>query len=139
MSLKIVKAFTAAIRQNDDLLTALGAINGVGARIFPVARTDEQEKEDKMPYLIVIPTGIRTEGSKDDYEQSDIATVEIIVCDQTFEGLVDLADTVRLTIAQHLLQYPEQNIADYSFSASRVEFDYLRPCYYQTLSYTITI
>lgn len=140
MSLKIAKAFVAAIRRNDHLTSALGAdADGKGARIFPVARLDEDEKEDIVPYLIVMPNGVQTEGSKDDYEQVERATIGIMICDETFEGLVDLADEVRSTLADNLQECTDQPYSDYTFSAGPVQCDSSRPCYYQTLSYTITI
>ena len=58
MSLKIASAFISALRSNDELLSILGGQGDKkeGARIFTVARPQEDEGKDKIPYLIDIFT-----------------------------------------------------------------------------------
>lgn len=139
MSLKIAKAFTQALRQDEDLLTTLGATEGRGARIFAVARPDEDEKEDKVPYIIVMPNGVQSEGTKDDYEQVDRATVDLLICDESFDQLVNLASRTRHIVNQHLSSTEDYIIDDMSFTASAVQYDMARPCYYMTLTYIVSI
>ena len=138
MSLKLSRAFIRAIECNSDLLVTLGAdpVTLEGARIFPVARPDEDEKEDKLPYIIIMPNGIQSKGSKDNYDETDTAIIGVLVVTDTADELFDLTQTVRETIDGHITDDPEFSIDDYTFSADPVKYDSERPCYFQTLTYT---
>ena len=137
MSLKLGRAFIDAIESNPELLVTLGADPETlqGARLFAVARTDEDEAEDLLPYVVMMPNGVTTQGSKDDYDQTDTATIDLLIVAETFDALIDLATDVRQTVEQNLCDDPEFRIDDWTFSANAVTYDDKRPCFFQTLTY----
>lgn len=140
MSLKLGKAFTAALRANTDLLDTLGAdpVSHEHARIFMVARPEADEKSDQVPYVIIMPSGINTTGTEDDYDdETDTCTVGVLVVATTFNDMADLAEDVRTTIAEHLTGDSDFDIDDFSFQAGPVEYDPKKPCYFQTLTYIV--
>lgn len=147
MSLRIGKAFVRTLRSSEPLMRLLGAKEDsesrlVGARLFAVARPTQDEAEDRIPYVIMMPDGITTQGSKDGYENADTATVRILCVADTYEALIDLASLVRSTLADGLCYHDDAFyetddfvIDDYTFSASAVSYDADKPCYFQTLTY----
>ena len=143
MSLRIGKTFVEALRQSDDLARLLGAREDtehrlVGARIFAVARQTQDEQEDRIPYVIMMPEGISASASKDDYEETDLATVSLLCVADTYQALISLTEQVRETVAvrlQDAAQAEDFRIDDYSFAASAVSYDADKPCYFQTLTY----
>ena len=146
MSLTLSKAFIAALRTNDELMRQLGAKlkDGTlqGARLFTVARPTVDEEKDKIPYIIIMPQGINSDGSEDDYEETDTCVINLLVVASEFAtgstpGLVDLAEEVRTTIREHLSDYEGVEINDYTFAASEVQYDDKKPCYWQILTYTV--
>lgn len=136
MSLSIAKFFVKALRNDSTLLSA------VDGRIFPVARSMEDEEADKIPYLIVAPQAINADpGTKDGMEgYGDSCTVSIMVVASTYEKMVDLAERIRSDIQT---AYDEDlddsswnfTIEDYQFSADPPQLDPTKPCYYMTLRY----
>lgn len=140
MSLKVGKAVIAALRSNRDLLTKLGGTGSTlsGARIFAVARSTEDDNLDKIPYVVIIPRGVNTDGTKDGYEGLDVATIDVLCVDSTYSDLVDLTEMVRETLPHMDEEQDGYIINDYSFSAGEVFYDMSKPCYYQTLTYQIS-
>jgi len=141
MSLRIGSAFLAALRANADLQTMLGGMateddeTYTGARIFYVARAETDELQDRIPYVIVMPKGITTQGNKDNYEAEEVATVGVLCVAIDGESLVDLAETVKATIEDSLQGDDTYHIDDFAFSASAVQFDPDKPCFFLTLTY----
>lgn len=137
MSLKTGKAFIDALRSNDDLMRTLGAKGKPlsGARLFSVARSAEDDQQDKIPYVIMMPKGITTNGTKDDYDFSETATIDLLVVAKSFPDLVELTQTVRDTVEQKLESGDDFIIDDWTFSADAVQMDNNKPCYFQTLTY----
>jgi len=144
MSLTLGKAFITALRASDTLQQLLGATKPSGAsaysgaRIYAVGRTNDQEREDAIPYLIMMPEGINTDGTKDDYEQTDSATIALLCVATTFEQLITLTGLVRGTIHDHLGDTSDTEVCDYTFSASAVQYDPDKPCFFQTLTYVVS-
>lgn len=141
MSLRIGSAFLAALRANADLQTMLGGMAAAddetytGARIFYVARMEADELQDRIPYIVVMPKGITTQGNKDDYDAEEVATVEVLCVATDGESLVELAEMVKTTIDDSLQGDETYRIDDFAFSASAVQFDPDKPCFFQTLTY----
>lgn len=141
MSLRIGSAFLAALRANADLQTMLGGMAAAddetytGARIFYVARMEADELQDRIPYIVVMPKGITTQGNKDDYDAEEVATVEVLCVATDGESLVELAEMVKTTIDDSLQGNETYRIDDFAFSASAVQFDPDKPCFFQTLTY----
>ena len=140
MSLKIASAFISALRSNDELLTILGGQGDKkeGARIFTVARPQEDEGKDKIPYLIVQPQGLTSGGDKDAYEDGDTDTVSILIVAATYPALVELSQMVRDTLAAMLTEEHEEFIIDdYTFSVGATQMDIEKPCFFLDFNYQI--
>lgn len=140
MSLKVAKAFIGAIRNNEQLIRLLGAKGTPlsGARLFSVYYPEVDKGTDKLPYIVIMPQGINTTGSKDEYEQGDAATVDVLIAgNDNFDQFVDIAQMVRDTIEEGLEGDNDFTIDDYTFSAGPVQFDPDKPCYFQTLTYIV--
>ncbi len=141
MSLRIGSAFLAALRANTDLQTMLGGMataddeTYTGARIFYVARMEADELQDRIPYIVVMPKGITTQGNKDNYDAEEMATVDVLCVATDGESLVELAEKVKATIEDSLQGDETYHICDFAFSASAVQFDPDKPCFFQTLTY----
>lgn len=137
MSLKLGKSFVDALRSNNTLCTLLGATGRplTGARIFAVARSNDEEAADIIPYIVMIPEGINTDSTKDEYEYGDTATISLLCVASSFADLITLTEMVRDTIEQKLDGTTEYVIDDYQFSANAVQMDPDKPCYFQTLTY----
>lgn len=133
MSLATDSIFVAAVQSNSDL------VEMVGGRIYGTAipLPDEDIDNVPVPYIIVTFDGLNNDiGTKDDlYEsQYDKVNIGIEVTGETLKGLHDLTQMVRDTI----LSYFRANrtaIEDYTFTADAIQFDSLKPCYWQTLRY----
>jgi hypothetical protein len=133
MSLATDSIFIAAVQSNSELVEL------VGSRIYGTAipLPDEDLDNVPVPYIIVTFDGLNNDaGTKDDlYEsQYDKVNIGIEVTGETLKGLHDLTQLVRDTI----LSYFRANhtaIEDYTFTADAIQFDSLKPCYWQTLRY----
>lgn len=135
MSLSIVKYFNKALRSNTDILSA------TGGRIFPVCRNAKEEDEDKIPYIIMMPQSVTNDsGSKDESEGDvDTAIVTLEICAEDYAGLVELTEEVRACIkGNEELTDSTWNfeLLGYDFAAQEVNYDPLKPCFYQRLVYT---
>ena len=133
MSLATDSIFIAALSESDDVM---GAIDG---RLYGTAipLPDEDADNVPVPYIIVTFDGLNNDDStKDDLYEGDYDKVKIgiEVTAKTIGGLHDLTQMVRDTI----LSYFRENrtaVEDYMFTADPIQFDSLKPCYWQTLNY----
>ena len=140
MSLKLAKTFISSIRGNADLNQLLGAdADGKGARIFTVARPESDENEDRIPYLVVLPESIQSEGNKDGYRGTDTVTIGLLCVASTFFELIELTELVQEDVESIEAEQDGYYINDFTFSANAVQMDTLKPCYYQTLTYIVNI
>jgi len=133
MSIRIASFFAASLSA-DTTLTTL-----TDGRIFPVARTMEDEDEDRIPYIIIKPAGLVSDGTKDDCEVEDSDTVQLLLCAGTYSQLVELAERVRSVIHT---AYQEQEslslsytIQDYTFEMGETMYDMSKPCFYVLMTY----
>lgn len=138
MSLEVGKFFIKALKTNSALVAA------VGGRIFPVARSMEDDQLDQLPYIIMQPEVLTNEGqTKDDVEGiTDRANVSLLVCASTYDELVQLTQSVRETIHAAYNDGVTDDtwhfdVDGYDFSADAVNYDAAKPCYWQTLRYLI--
>lgn len=133
MSLATDSIFIAALSESEDVM---GAIDG---RLYGTAipLPDEDADNVPVPYIIVTFDGLNNDNStKDDRYESeyDKVNIGIEITAKTIGGLHDLTQMVRDTI----LAYFRENdtaVNDYAFSAEPIQFDSLKPCYWQTLRY----
>ena len=133
MSLATDSIFIAAIQSN----TAL--VERIGGRLYGTAipLPDEDADNVPVPYIIVTFNGLNNQNeTKDDVYESNDDTVNIgvEVTGETINDLHDLTQAVRDTILSYFRSH-ETAISDYTFSADAIQYDSLKPCYWQTLRY----
>ena len=133
MSLATDSIFIAAIQSNPAL------VERIGGRLYGTAipLPDEDADNVPVPYIIVTFNGLNNQNeTKDDVYESNYDTVNIgvEVTGETINDLHELTQAVRDTI----LSYFRENktaVSDYTFSADAIQYDSLKPCYWQTLRY----
>ena len=140
MSLKTDLFFARSCRRLSIMETTEG-------RVFNTGRDEISEEEDKIPYIIITNDGTQNqEESKDSEVESDYDndTVSVLVVSDTRSHLAELAEEVRKSVKQDVEDMEMDKdmakefgflINDYSFSASAVEYDPSKPCFFQTLTY----
>ena len=145
MSLATDSIFITALQSNTDLLKALGYVEttetseGAPARLYCTAipLPDEDADNVSVPYVIVTFDGLTNDqGTKDDRYESEYDTVNIgvEVAARNIDELHTLTQMVRDTILGYL-RANKTTIMDYNFAAQPIQFDSLKPCYWQTLTY----
>ena len=133
MGLATDSIFIAALSASEDIMEA------TGGRIYGTAipLPDEDAENVPLPYIIVTFESLQNgDQTKDDlYESSeDKVAIGVTVCASKLGGLHDLTQMVR----DVLLDYFRNNataVEDYDFSAQAIQFDSMKPCYWQVLSY----
>ena len=133
MGLATDSIFIAALSASEDIMEATGGrISGTA-----IPLPDEDAENAPLPYIIVTFESLQNGGqTKDDlYEGSeDKVAIGVTVCASKLGGLHDLTQMVR----DVLLDYFRNNataVEDYEFSAQAIQFDSMKPCYWQVLSY----
>lgn len=141
MSLATDSIFITALQSNSDLMETLGydSQTGDNARLYCTAipLPDEDADNVPVPYVIVTFDGLTNDqGTKDDRYESEYDTVNIgvEVTARNINELHDLTQMVRDTILSYLREN-DTAIMDYNFAAQQIQFDSLKPCYWQMLTY----
>ena len=133
MGLSTDSIFIAALSASEDIMEA------TGGRIYGTAipLPDEDAENVPLPYIIVTFESLQNgDQTKDDlYEGSeDKVAIGVTVGARKLGALHDLTQMVR----DVLLDYFRNNataVEDYDFSAQAIQFDSMKPCYWQVLSY----
>ena len=115
----------------------------IDGRLYSTAipMPDEDAENVPVPYIIVTFNGLNNEGTtKDDPFEGDTDMVQIGVEVTAInrEQLAELTQLVRSTIHDYLTEDVDderQTIDDYQLSAEAVQYDSMKPCYWQTLRY----
>ena len=133
MSLATDSIFIAAIQSNPAL------VEQIGGRLYGTAipLPDEDADNVPVPYIIVTFNGLNNQNeTKDDVYESNYDTVNIgvEVTGETIDDLHELTQAVRDTILSYFREH-ETAVSDYTFSADPIQYDSLKPCYWQTLRY----
>lgn len=137
MSLQVSKYVIKALQSSESIM---GKTEG---RIYFVGRDNAAEEEDKIPYVVVMPEGVSTDGSKDEYEIFDTDQVSVMVVAETGEEIMEMADEVRLAMKaeyyrnRHIQEGWPFIVRQFTFSAGAVNYDPMKPCYFQALAYSI--
>lgn len=123
-----------------DVLRQSETVTGmVGDRIFNTGRPEEDETEDRIPYIIVTFDGMVNDNpTKDDVEgESDTVRISVLCVAKTRTQLADLTMSVRDAVIQSYGTDEEMEERPYSYmlSADGVQYDMDKPCYFQTLHY----
>ena len=141
MSLQTDIIFVKALRANADLMKQLAAGDVYNTAI---ALPDEDLDNAPLPYFIVSFDGLTNDvETKDDpYEgDSDNVTISIEIAAKTRTELGQLAEAVRHQVHDYFVEADptddDFNLVplDYQFSAQQVNYDQMKPCYWQVLTY----
>ena len=141
MSLQTDIIFVKALRANADLMAHLAAGDVYNTTI---ALPDEDLDNAPLPYVIVSFDGLTNDvETKDDpYEgDSDNVTISIEIAAKTRTELGRLAEAVRHQVHDYFVEADSTdddfNLVplDYQLSAQAVNYDSLKPCYWQVLTY----
>ena len=133
MSLATDSIFVDALKSNSTL------VESVGGRIYGTAipLPDEDADNAPVPFLIVTFDGLNNDvDSKDDEMESDTdkVNISIEVVGETLAKLHELTQAVRDTVRDYLATN-DTDITEYQFGAQAIQYDSLKPCYWQVLTY----
>lgn len=143
MSLQTDIIFYNAIASNQELMQL------VGNRVFNTA--DENGGEDgentDVPYIIISFDGLQNDQStKDSYEgATDKVTVSVEIAANCREDLATIAEEVRKTIPSYFSNRVNTDEDydlvpyDYDLQAGPVQYDWAKPCYWQTIGYVCDV
>lgn len=147
MSLATDSIFVLALQSNSDLLEKLTeSLDDDGTTVIDetprlygtaIGLPDDDAENVPVPYVIVTFDGLTNDqGTKDDRYESEYDTVSIgvEVTAKTLDDLHDLTQMVRDTILSYL-RTNDTPIMDYNFAAQQIQYDSLKPCYWQVLTY----
>lgn len=127
MSLKIGKFFKSA-------LEAVSA--DVEGRIYPICLKDESE--DTLPFVVYIPQGIEESDTKDVFSTTDICVVDVVVCDENYGEMLNLAEKVRAAVtAAAKIGAGGIHPSDITFAAGPDSYDESKPAYFKVLTFTV--
>lgn len=140
MGLQTDIIFVKALRADTDLISQLPAGDVYNTTI---ALPDEDLDNAKVPYVIVAFDGLTNDQTtKDDYESEyDQVNISIEIAARTRKELGLLARHVRHQVRHYFMNVEDTDEdidmipADYQFTASQVNYDQMKPCYWQTLNY----
>ena len=141
MSLQTDIIFVKALRANADLMAQLAAGDVYNTAI---ALPDEDLDNAPLPYAIVTFDGLNNDidTTDDPFESgSDSVNISIEIAAKTRNELGQLAEAIRRQVHQYFINAdPTDEDADliphdYQFSAQAVNYDSLKPCYWQVLTY----
>ena len=143
MSLITDAIFVKALRSNADLIAALPAGDVYNTAI---ALPDEDADNAEVPYIIVSFDGLNNQDATkdDDYEaDTDQVQIGIEIAAKTRPQLGELARSVRKTLREYFREHQgDDSDEDYqlipedmTLQAGGVQYDSLKPCYWQQLTY----
>jgi len=147
MSLATDSIFITALQSNSELLDKLKefidddstTVSDETPRLYGTAigLPDDDADNVPVPYVIVTFDGLTNDqGTKDDrYEsENDTVNIGIEVTAKTLDDLHTLTQMVRDTILSYL-RNNDTAIMDYNFAAQQIQYDSMKPCYWQVLTY----
>ena len=133
MSLATDSIFIEAIQSDTSLMQKIeGRLYGTA-----IGLPDEEADNVPVPYVIVTFNGLTNDqGTKDDRYESRYDKVEIgvEVTANTLDDLHVLTEMVRDTILSYLRSRTTA-VDDYLFTAEGIQYDSMKPCYWQVLRY----
>lgn len=139
MGLIADKFFYKALKSDEDIMAM------TSGRIFNTARTTEDERQDRIPYVVIMHMGMNNDAeSKESWEgEYDTETVEILVVAETREDMAVLTTLIRRAVKTYreaVYQEGDDDDApiDYHPSAGPLMYDPQKPCFYVTMRYECT-
>lgn len=117
-------------------------VEATDGRIYNPARSQEDEDEDAVPYLIIQNNGMQNDATTKDMGMegdTDVVNISVLVVADDRETLAELASETRQCIRRCVARssHGSEIIKDYDFSAGSVEYDALKPCCYQELKWRV--
>ena len=143
MSLITDAIFVKALRSNAALIAQLPAGDVYNTAI---ALPDEDADNAPLPYVIVSFDGLNNQDTTKDSSYdglTDMVTVGIEIAAKTRPQLAELAimvrDTIRDYFRQHVASQDDEDYElipnSYQLQAQQVQYDSLKPCYWQRLQF----
>ena len=143
MSLITDAIFVKALRSNAALIASLPAGDVYNTAI---ALPDEDADNAPLPYVIVSFDGMNNQDTTKDNDYdglTDTVTIGIEIAAETRPQLGELARSVRKTLREYFREHQgDDSDEDYqlipedmTLSAQPVQYDSLKPCYWQQLTY----
>ena len=143
MSLITDAIFVKALRSNAALIAQLPAGDVYNTAI---ALPDEDADNAPLPYVIVSFDGLNNQDTTKDNDYdglTDTVTIGIEIAAETRPKLGELARSVRKTLREYFREHQgddsDEDFAlipeDMTLSAQPVQYDSLKPCYWQRLTY----
>jgi len=143
MSLITDAIFVKALRSNTALIAQLPAGDVYNTAI---ALPDEDADNAPLPYVIVSFDGLNNQDTTKDNDYdglTDTVTVGIEIAAETRPKLGELARSVRKTLREYFREHQDDDSDedyqlipdDMTISAQPVQYDSLKPCYWQQLTY----
>ena len=140
MSLQTDIIFAKAIKSDSSLL---GMLKSGDVYNTSIALPDEDLRNAPVPYCIVSFDGlVNDQSSKDDYEGDfDVVTVTVEIAARTRPELGTIATKIRKAVRRYFIASEESDDdhdmipLDYQFTAKQVNYDPLKPSYWQELTY----
>jgi hypothetical protein len=143
MSLITDAIFVKALRSNAALIAQLPAGDVYNTAI---ALPDEDADNAPLPYVIVSFDGLNNQDTTKDNDYdglTDTVTVGIEIAAETRPKLGELARSVRKTLREYFREHQDDDSdedyqlipEDMTLSAQPVQYDSLKPCYWQQLTY----
>lgn len=139
--LNIDTYFHGALRSSDIISEIFDG------RIYNTGRSSFEEDEDRIPYIIITYEGGETQDTdtkENVIEDLDTARVSVLCVAEEREELASYMEEIESTIALRMntkvndFEQEEKfsfGIDSANHSASPVQYDPEKPCYYQTLTY----
>ena len=145
MSLATDSIFVAALQSDNDLMATLGYVAptatdpGKPARLYGTAipLPDEDADNVPVPYVIVTFDGLSNRNETKDslYEGAyDTVNIGVEITAKSLKDLHELTEKVRSIILGYM-RANETAIDDYTMTADAIQYDSLKPCYWQVLRY----
>ena len=127
------------------LATSYPLMQLVGERIYNTADENGGElgENTPVPYIIITFDGLQNDQStKDSYEgATDKVTVSVEIAAANRDDLAIIAETVRSIIPDYFSRRTASDADfdlvpyDYDLQAGPVQYDWMKPCLWQTISY----
>ena len=133
MGLSTDAIFVAAIKSDDELMGA------ISSRLYGTAipLPDEDADNVPVPYVIVTFDGLTNDAQTKDcpYEGDfDSVNIGVEVTAASLAALHELTQKVR-TVVLGYMESEDTTVRDYQLTAGPIQYDQLKPCYWQVLRY----
>ena len=102
-------------------------------KVFPLVA----DEGTTFPFIVYKRSGLEPSNTKDRFNYSELATLDIIVAASTYQESINLAETVKNILEHKRGVYNDINIADITLEDA--DEDYLENTFIQKLTFKIEI